>query len=63
MSLLLLALLVMAALTVGYLLYGTFIARQYRLDDGQVTPAVARADGLDFTVFAQLPSPRDLMTR
>lgn len=48
MSLLALALIVMAALTAGYLLYGSFIARQYRLDDARTTPATARNDGVDF---------------
>lgn len=48
MSLVLLAVVTMAVLTVGYLTYGTFIARQFRLDDRTTTPAVARADGVDF---------------
>lgn len=39
---------VLALLTVGYLLYGTFIARQYRLDDSRTTPAVLKEDGEDF---------------
>lgn len=38
----------MTVLTVGYLTYGKFIARQFRLDDRSTTPAVARADGVDF---------------
>lgn len=38
----------MGVLTVGYLTYGKFIARQFRLDDTATTPAVARADGVDF---------------
>jgi carbon starvation protein len=48
MSLLGLTVLVMVVLAAGYVLYGTFIARQYRLDDTAVTPAVAKADGVDF---------------
>ncbi|HYF13458.1 MAG TPA: carbon starvation CstA family protein [Phycisphaerales bacterium] len=48
MTLSLLALGVLVFLTLGYLLYGSFIARQYRLDDTTTTPAVARNDGVDF---------------
>ncbi|MCW5769276.1 MAG: carbon starvation protein A [Phycisphaeraceae bacterium] len=48
MSLLALALVTMTVLAVGYLTYGRFIARQFRLDDRTTTPAVARADGIDF---------------
>ena len=48
MTLPVLALLVMALLTAGYLLYGTFIARQYNLDDRRTTPAVVKNDGVDF---------------
>lgn len=48
MELAVIALVVMAILVTGYLLYGTFLARQYRLDDARVTPAVARNDGIDF---------------
>lgn len=48
MSLLALALVTMAVLTAGYLTYGKFVARQFRLDDLATTPAVARADGVDF---------------
>ena len=48
MSLLLLALGVVAILAVGYTAYGSFIARQYRLDDANTTPAVANNDGVDF---------------
>jgi carbon starvation protein len=48
MSLLLLALGVVAMLVVGYTTYGAFVARQYRLDDANITPAVARNDGVDF---------------
>lgn len=48
MSLLILALIACAVLFLGYFGYGAFIARQYRLDDATTTPAVARADGVDF---------------
>jgi carbon starvation protein len=48
MSLPLLAGVVMAVLALGYALYGRFLARQYALDDGATTPAVARNDGRDF---------------
>ncbi len=48
MSLTLLALGVLALLSVGYLLYGSFIARQYRLDDSRTTPATQNEDGVDF---------------
>lgn len=48
MGLTALALVVMAALCAGYLLYGTYIARQYRLDDGSPTPAARINDGVDF---------------
>jgi carbon starvation protein len=48
MTLPLLALLTMTVLALGYTVYGRFIARQYRLDDGAVTPAVALEDGIDF---------------
>ncbi len=49
----LLAILVVVVLTTGYLTYGRFIARQYRLDDAKKTPAVEREDGEDF-----VPTPR-----
>jgi carbon starvation protein len=48
MSLLAIALIVMALLAAGYVLYGRFIARQYRLDPHATTPAVAKNDGVDF---------------
>lgn len=48
MSLLLLAAGVITALILGYTLYGSFLARQYRLDDNTVTPATERNDGVDF---------------
>ncbi|MBL8764819.1 MAG: carbon starvation protein A [Phycisphaerae bacterium] len=48
MSLTLLALGIVALLSAGYVLYGSFIARQYALDDRRDTPAVLRNDGVDF---------------
>lgn len=48
MSLTVLSLIVVVLLVAGYLLYGTFIARQYRLDDARTTPATERNDGVDF---------------
>jgi carbon starvation protein len=48
MSLTLLAVAVVVVLTLGYTLYGRFIARQYALDDARPTPAVRKADGVDF---------------
>lgn len=39
---------VLVVLAAGYLLYGTFVARQYRLDDSRTTPAVLKNDGEDF---------------
>ncbi|HET8644813.1 MAG TPA: carbon starvation CstA family protein, partial [Vicinamibacteria bacterium] len=47
-SLPLLALAVLAFLAAGYRLYGRFLAREFALSDGAVTPAVARNDGVDF---------------
>lgn len=44
----LLALGVMVILIAGYFLYGGFVARQYKLDDTSVTPAVTKQDGVDF---------------
>lgn len=38
----------LAILAIGYVTYGSFIARQYRLDDARTTPAVAKSDGVDF---------------
>lgn len=49
----LLALGVLAVLGAGYLYYGRFVARQYRLDDARTTPAVSVNDGLDY-----VPTPR-----
>ncbi len=48
MSLLLLASIVVVVLALGYFGYGTFIARQYKLNDETATPATLRNDGLDF---------------
>jgi carbon starvation protein len=48
MSLPLLAALVLAALVLGYTLYGRFIARQLALDDAATTPAAERGDDVDF---------------
>ena len=49
----LIALAAIALLIAGYALYGRWIARQLRLDDSRVTPAVAASDGVDF-----VPTPR-----
>ena len=48
MSLPLIAGLFLVLLALGYHFYGGFIARQYNLDDGAVTPAHAKQDGVDF---------------
>ncbi|HET6611394.1 MAG TPA: carbon starvation CstA family protein, partial [Kofleriaceae bacterium] len=48
MSLTLALALAIAGLFLGYRFYGGFIARQFRLDPAATTPAVARADGVDF---------------
>ena len=40
----------LVALVLGYLLYGRFIERVFGPDD-RVTPAVAKADGLDYIVL------------
>jgi carbon starvation protein len=48
MSLALLALIVLAVLATGYLVYGRYIARQFNLDDARITPATQQADGIDF---------------
>jgi carbon starvation protein len=47
-SLPLVAVCVIAALALGYRFYGRFLASQYALDDANPTPAVTRADGVDF---------------
>lgn len=44
----LLAIGILAVLTVGYFSYGRLVARNYALDDAMTTPAVRRADGEDF---------------
>ena len=48
MTLSVIALVVIVVLSAGYVLYGTFIARQYRLDPNATTPATAKNDGVDF---------------
>lgn len=48
MTLPLLALLVIAALALGYTVYGRFIARQYALDDARRMPAEEVNDQVDF---------------
>jgi len=48
MSLVVIALGTLAVLVLGYFGYGTYIARQYRLDDTVATPATVRNDGVDF---------------
>ena len=52
------ACLAVAVLALGYTIYGRFIAGQYRLDAGAVTPAVAVNDGVDF-----VPDPAVLPAR
>jgi carbon starvation protein len=42
------AIVVLAFLAFGYLRYGRFLARRYRLDPDVETPAVARNDGVDY---------------
>src|SRR6185295_16747422 len=48
MSLPLLAIVVLSALTLGYFLYGRFIASQYRIDDARKCPSEEVNDGQDF---------------
>ncbi len=48
MSLPLLAGIVVCGLVLGYRLYGGFVARQYNLDAGRMTPAERVNDGVDF---------------
>ena len=48
MSLALLAGVFIVVIAIGYRLYGGFIARQYQLDPGVETPAVTKADGVDY---------------
>ena len=40
----------LVALVLGYLLYGRFVEKVFGPDD-RVTPAVAKADGLDYIVL------------
>jgi carbon starvation protein len=47
-SLALIAVIVLAALSLGYRVYGAFVARQFALDADTATPAVAQNDGVDF---------------
>ena len=42
------AIAILLMLSAGYVFYGTLIARFFRLDDTRTTPAVAKADGIDF---------------
>ncbi len=48
MALPMLAAAVVAVLVLGYRFYGRWVARQFQLDDGAVTPAHRLADGVDF---------------
>lgn len=48
MSLPLIAGVFLVVLALGYHFYGSFLARQYRLDEGAPTPAHTREDGVDF---------------
>jgi carbon starvation protein len=48
MSLPLIAGLFLVLLALGYRFYGGFISRQYNLDEGAVTPAHSKQDGVDF---------------
>ena len=41
----------LAALVLGYIFYGLFVERVFGPDD-RVTPAVSKADGLDYIVMA-----------
>ena len=40
----------LVALVLGYFVYGRFVERVFAPDD-RVTPAVAKADGVDFMVL------------
>ena len=40
----------LVALVLGYLLYGRFVEKVFAPDD-RVTPAVAKADGIDYIVL------------
>ncbi|HEX8876453.1 MAG TPA: carbon starvation CstA family protein [Phycisphaerales bacterium] len=48
MSIAFVAVVAIVVLTLGYFVYGSFIARQYALDDNRTTPAVVKNDGVDF---------------
>lgn len=48
MSLPILVVITLCVLVLGYRVYGGLVARQYALDPGSETPAVARNDGVDF---------------
>lgn len=48
MSIAFVAVVAIVVLTLGYFVYGSFIARQYALDDSRTTPAVVKNDGVDF---------------
>ena len=37
-----------AALILGYLIYGKFVEKQFGIDPDRVTPAIAKEDGVDF---------------
>ena len=43
-----------AALVLGYLLYGKFVERIVGPDPDRKTPAVTKADGVDFIVMPSL---------
>jgi len=48
MSLLVMSLVFLSFLTLAYVSYGRWLARQVRVDDRQITPAHQKADGVDF---------------
>ena len=37
-----------AALIIGYLLYGTFVEKVFKPDTNRIPPAIARKDGVDY---------------
>ncbi len=41
----------LAALILGYLIYGTIVDRIFGPDPDRVTPAIAQADGVDFVAM------------
>ena len=41
-------LLALAALIIGYLVYGRFISRVFGVDDARTTPCYTRQDGIDY---------------